>query len=140
MTEITLQTTVELPGGVYNVVSLTRYRGLDVTWAVYDLDDGEGRTAQLAQVGESFYSPTLDTADLPPSDSLLLDEVTYALRRRGEARAEHSDRNAHDFWLASFRLYSAPGKVAIFTVDRDTTHRLLGTELGSGLVHVLGDQ
>ena len=142
--DISLGMAVELPGGVYNVVGVTRYSASALDCRLWQLDSGEGQTALLAGVGETFYTPVLDAVDALPDDpQVTVNDVSYALRGEGEARAEKSavaapgeSRGRSDFWLARYRFYTATGKVALFTADKDGLHRLLGEELAPGLVQV----
>lgn len=137
MSEITIGTALELPEGVFNVVGQWRYRGTGLHWSLFELDDGEGQTQLLAQVDEDYYRPRWETIDaLPEQETLELEGVRYALRQHGEARVERSTADEHDFWLAEFRQYVTPGRIAIFTRDRDEIHRLLGEELDGKLVQV----
>lgn len=137
MSDISVGTAVELPEGVFNVVGQWRYGGVGLQWALFELDDGQGQKQLLARVGEMYHRPRWETVDaLPEQEALEIEGVPYTLRQRGEARVERSSGDKHDFWLAKFRYYVAPGKVAIFTGDREETHRLVGDELDSKLVQV----
>lgn len=137
MAEINVGTAVELSEGVFNVVGQWRYNGVGLRWALSELDDGQGQKQLLARVGETYYRPRWDAVEtLPETDTSEIEGVQYALHQQGEARVEHSSATKRDFWLARFRYYVAPGKVAIFTHDRDEVHRLLGEELDAKLVQI----
>jgi len=135
--EIGLGVAVELPEGIFNVTGELRYSGMALQWWLWELDAGNGQTALLVRVGATFYRPQWNVEQvMPTADQLNLDGAGFSLRRHGEARAERTTLDGHHFWLAKFRQYVAPGKVLIFTRDRDETHRLLGEELDAKLVQV----
>lgn len=134
---ISLGVAVELPEGVFNVIGEWHYHGIGLQWWVWELDDGAGRQRLLAKVGETFHIPRFESAESLPEDETVEFEATqYRLRQHGEARAEHTDAEDHNFWRADFRHYTAEGSVLIFTADNDGTHRLAGEELDEKLVQV----
>jgi hypothetical protein len=136
---IRLGAAVELPEGVFNVIGEWRYRGIALQWWLWELDDGAGPHRLLAKVGDNFYTPRFESAQtLPQNETLEFEGAQYHLRHHGEARAEHTDAEDHNFWLADFRHYVADDRVLIFTADNDETHRLAGAELDEKLVRVYG--
>jgi hypothetical protein len=135
--DIGLGVAVELPEGIFNVTGEWRYSGMALQWWLWELDSGNGQTALLARVGETFYRPQWNAEPgLPMQDQLELEGIGFTLRSQGEARAERTTPDGHHFWLARFRQYVAPGKMLFFTQDRDEMHRLLGEELDAKLVQV----
>lgn len=136
-TEIAVGAAVELPEGVFNVVGRWRFSAVGRQWSLYELDDGEGHRQLLARAGETYYRPRWETVEAVPEEAILdLEGARYSLQQQGEARVEHSTAAAHDFWLAQFRYYTAPAKIAVFSHDRRAVHRLLGEELDSQSVRV----
>lgn len=128
---------VELPEGIFKVTGEWRYGGMALQWWLWELDTDEGQTLLLARVGKTYYTPHFDSVEaLPAKETLDFEGTPFELRHHGEARAERSAKGERDFWLAEFQHFAAPGKVLIFTEDKDETHRLLGEELDEKLVQV----
>lgn len=128
---------VEIPEGIFNVVGEWRYSGMAAQWWLWELDAGEGQTRLLARVDNTCYCPHVEKVGEFPSGAVLDFEGTqFALHDHGEARVERSAGEAHDFWRARFQIFSAPGKILVFTEDRGDTHRMAGEELDAKLVQV----
>ena len=128
---------VDLPSGTYDVVAETRYDAPALSWRLWELEDDSGEKALLAQVRDCLYTPRLDElAAWPGGDEMEVEGVSYKLHSHGEARAQHSGPRGHDFWLARFRHYQAPGKVALVTEDKEAVHRLLGEVFDERLLQV----
>lgn len=134
---IALGAAVELPEGIFKVVGEWRYSGMALQWWLWELDTGEGQTRLLARMGKVYYAPRFEeVGEWPPEGAVEFEGTQFERHDHGEARVEHSLKEARDFWVARFQLFTAPGRVLIFTEDRRVMHRLTGDELGAGLVTV----
>ncbi|MEN6642783.1 MAG: hypothetical protein ABFE08_10080 [Armatimonadia bacterium] len=133
----TLNNAIELPSGVYNVVSELKYSSPALTWYLWQLDDSGGNQTTLGLIAEQYVTTTREPCQSMPSEPQIDHQgIGLPLVHQGEAMATLALPDKHDFWLAKYRHYASDAVHVIFTRDKHAVNRLVAEPISPGLVRV----